>query len=390
MTRPLDGVRIADFSHVIAGPLATQFLCQLGAEVIKVEPPEGDVLRNYTQRPELRGMAEPFISTNAGKKSVVLDLKSDAGQKAARALVASCDVMVENFRPGVVNRLGLDAATVMADHPGLIYCSISGYGQSGPMRDFPAIDQIIQSVSGLMSLTGQPDDGGPLRVGFPIVDTYSALLSAFAILSAYVQRERDPERRGQVIDVSMLDSALVMMSSVVAPFLVSGVAPERTGNRGFSRAPTADTFATADNPITIGVVQQVQYERLCSAMARPDLLTDPRFATPDQRMRHDTALQAELTATFARRTAADWEARLNAAGVPAGMVRTLEQAMALDQIAGRGLLQEVPVPCDGVTGGTTQVLNAGFVFAHGGPQVTGAPPRLGEHTEAVLASLKQA
>lgn len=389
MTRPLDGVRIADFSHVIAGPLATQFLCQLGAEVIKVEPPEGDVLRNYTQRPELRGMAEPFISTNAGKKSVVLDLKSDDGRRAARALIASCDVMVENFRPGVVNRLGLDAVTVMADHPGLIYCSISGYGQSGPMRDFPAIDQIIQSVSGLMSLTGQPDDGGPLRVGFPIVDTYSALLSAFAILSAYVQRERDPDRRGQVIDVSMLDSALVMMSSVVAPFLVSGIAPERTGNRGFSRAPTADTFATADDPITIGVVQQVQYERLCAAMDRPDLLADPRFASPDRRMQNDRALQAELSATFARRTAADWEARLNAAGVPAGVVRSLDQALALEQIAGRGLLQDIPVPCDGVTGGTAQVLNAGFVFAHGGPRVMGAPPRLGEHTETVLAALKQ-
>ncbi|WP_010140698.1 CaiB/BaiF CoA transferase family protein [Oceanicola sp. S124] len=387
MTKPLEGIRIADFSHVIAGPLATQFLCQLGAEVIKIEPPQGDALRYYTQRAELRGMAEPFISTNAGKKSVVLDLKSEAGQAAAQAIVDRADVLVENFRPGVIKRLGLDAETQQARNPGLIHCSISGYGQQGPMRDFPAIDQIIQSVSGLMGLTGYDEGGGPLRVGFPIVDTYSALLSAFAILAAITQRERDPQNRGQVIDVAMLDAALVMMSSVVTPWMISGIAPERTGNRGFSRAPTADTFETADDPITLGVVQQYQYERLCEAMNRPDLLSDPRFATPDARLDNDTALQDQLTATFRTRGAADWEATLNAAGIPAGIVRSLPQAMDLDQLASRDLFDEVQVPGDAFAGRSAQVLRSGFRFDHDGPEVAGPPPTLGQHTDEVLASL---
>ena len=384
MAQPLAGIRIADFSHVIAGPLATHFLRLLGAEVIKVEPPSGDVLRNYTQRKELRGMAEPFISTNAGKKSVVLDLKTKFGQTAARKLVESSDVLVENFRPGVIDRLGLGHETFKQSHPSLIFCSISGYGQGGPMRNYPAIDQIIQSVSGLMSLSGDTDSG-PLRVGFPIVDTYSALLAAFAIQSALMQRERDPDRRGQFIDMSMLDASLVMINSVVAPLVISGIRPRRTGNRGFSLAPTADTFETADSPITIGAVQQVQYERLCKALDRPDLLEDPRFATPDLRMKHDRELQAELAGTFRKRPALEWEEVLSRHGVPAGAVRSVEDVLELEQLADRGLKLEIPVPNEAV--GAATILNAGFSFAHDGPGLSDPPPALGEHTEEVLADL---
>lgn len=382
MAQPLAGVRIADFSHVIAGPLATHFLCLLGAEVIKVEPPTGDVLRNYTQRKELRGMAEPFIGANAGKKSIVLDLKSDFGREAARALIASSDIMVENFRPGVIDRLGLGYDSVSKLNPGLIFCSISGYGQDGPMRDYPAIDQIIQSVSGLMGLSGE-EDSVPMRVGFPIVDTYSALLAAFAIQSAYVQRERDPARRGQNIDMSMLDASLVMMASVINPLVISGTEPKRTGNRGFSLAPTADTFDTLEDSITIGAVQQNQYERLCTALERPDLLTDPRFANGETRMDHDVELQAELGKTLATKTALEWEAILSEAGVPAGAVRPLSAVLDLPQLQGRDLRIEVDVPNAAV--GRTSILNAGFRFAHDGPGVSGPPPLLGEHTAEILA-----
>lgn len=381
MAKPLAGLRVADFSHVIAGPLATHFLTLLGAEVIKIEPPGGDVLRHYTQRRDMRGMSEPFISTNAGKKSVVLDLKSDFGRQAARRIVAGSDILVENFRPGVIDRLGLGYQTVRADNPGLIYCSVSGYGQDGPMRDYPAIDQIIQSVSGMMSLSGEPESG-PMRVGFPIVDTYSALLAAFAIQSAVIQRERDPDRAGQYIDMSMLDASLVMMSSVVAPLMISGQAPERTGNRGFSRAPTADTFQAADEPITLGVVQQNQYERLCQALERPDLLDDERFRTPDARLEHDRLLQDELARTLSTRTAEEWETRLCAAGVPAGAVRSVDEVLQLEQIRHRGLTQTVPVTEGPLTRAT--LLNAGFRFAHDGPGVAAPPPRLGEHTTEVL------
>ncbi len=384
MAQPLAGVRIADFSHVIAGPLATHFLCLLGAEVIKVEPPTGDVLRNYTQRKELRGMAEPFIGANAGKKSIVLDLKSEFGREAARALIASSDIMVENFRPGVIDRLGLGYESVSKFNPALIFCSISGYGQDGPMRDYPAIDQIIQSVSGLMGLSGE-EDSIPMRVGFPIVDTYSALLAAFAIQSAYVQRERDPSRRGQNIDMSMLDASLVMMASVINPLVISGTEPKRTGNRGFSLAPTADTFDTLEDSITIGAVQQNQYERLCEALERPDLLTDPRFADSEERMKHDQELQTELAKTFATKTALEWEAILSRAGVPAGAVRPLTAVIDLPQLQGRDLRVDVDVPNAAV--GRTSILNAGFRFAHDGPGVSGPPPLLGQHTEEVLAEL---
>jgi CoA:oxalate CoA-transferase len=384
VAKPLAGVRIADFSHVIAGPLATHFLCLLGAEVIKVEPPTGDVLRNYTQRKELRGMAEAFIGANAGKKSIVLDLKSTEGQEAARRLISTSDIMVENFRPGVIDRLGLGYESLKQDNPGLIYCSISGYGQSGPMRDYPAIDQIIQSVSGLMGLSGEPD-AGPMRVGFPIVDTYSALLAAFAMQSAYIQKLRDPEGRGQFIDMSMLDASLVMMASVINPMMISGTEPQRTGNRGFSLAPTADTFPTKENAITIGAVQQNQYERLCAALERPDLLEDQRFADPDSRMANDAALQVELTKSFATRTAAEWEVVLAEAGVPAGAVRPIRDVLDLPQLEGRNLTVEVDVPSSAVP--RAMILNAGFLFEHDGPAVAGPPPRLGEHTELVLREL---
>lgn len=252
------------------------------------------------------------------------------------------------------------------------------------MRDYPAIDQIIQSVSGLMGLSGEADSG-PMRVGFPIVDTYSALLAAFAIQSAYIQRERDPERKGQYIDLSMLDASLVMMASVINPLVISDTEPKRTGNRGFSLAPTADTFDTLKDSITIGAVQQNQYERLCHAIERPDLLDDPRFATPDARMTNDVALQTELSRSFATKTALEWEEILSKAGVPAGAVRPVREVLELPQLEGRDLKLEIDVPNDAVR--RTTILNTGFRFAHDGPGVSAPPPRLGEHTDEILASL---
>lgn len=378
MAKPLEGVRVADFSHVIAGPLATQFLNLLGAEVVKVEPPAGDPMRFYTQQPARRGMAEPFVGANAGKKSIVLDLKTEAGKEAALALIGSSDIFVENFRPGVAERLGLGSDELKAANPSLIYCSVSGFGQAGPMRDFPAIDQVIQSVSGLMLLSGH--EGEPAeRIGFPIVDTYSALLTAFGILAAYTQRQADPEKRGQIIDVSMLDATLVMMSSVIMPLMLSGIEPVRAGNRGFSGAPTADTFPTADGEITLGAVQQNQVERLFGALGCSNLLEDDRFATPDARLQNDTALREALLPFFGARSAEDWEARLSAAGVPAGKVRDVREALDLEQLETRDLFSELE------TG--DRVFNLGFHFAHDGPGVEASAPDLGEHTSAILGDL---
>lgn len=378
MPKPLKGVRIADFSHVIAGPLATQFLNLLGAEVIKVEPPAGDPMRFYTTESERSGMAEPFIGANAGKKSIVLDLKSGEGQKVARDLIKSSDIFVENFRPGVATRLGLGSDRLMKANPSLIYCSVSGFGQSGPMSNFPAIDQVIQSMSGLMLLSGQ--EGAPAeRIGFPIVDTYSALLTAFAILAAHTQKLSDPQKKGQVIDVAMLDATLVMMSSVIMPLMLSGTQPKRAGNRGFSGAPTADTFPTVDGEITVGAVQQVQVERLFKALQCAQLLGNPKFATPDARMSNETELREVLLPYFAKCSSSEWEDKLAEAGVPAGKVRDIGEALKLDQLKSRDLFVDLPSgDC---------VMNAGFQFAHDGPSTSNDAPHLGEHTQEIMDML---
>jgi CoA:oxalate CoA-transferase len=383
MAQPLEGIRVVDFSHVVAGPLATHFLALLGADVVKVEPPAGDALRNYTLDPAQRGMAPAFMGINLGKRSVVLDLKSDAGRRAAQELAAGADVLVENFRPGVMARLGLGYDALAAANPGLVYCSVSGFGQDGPMRDMPAIDQIVQSVSGLMGLSGLPGDP-PMRIGIPIVDTFTGLLAAFAIQSALLQRARrlDGEGGGQLIDVAMLDATLVMMLSVVNPLLIAGEQPVRTGNRGFSRAPTADTFATADGQITIGAVEPATVDRLLDALGLGHLRRDPRFADRDARIANAEALSAELAFAFRTRTTAEWVETLNAASVPAAPVSTLAEAVALPQVATRGLRMKV-------SGGRGEheALNAGFRFRHGGPGITRGAPMLGEHTEEVLEAL---
>lgn len=369
--RALTGIRIADFSHVVAGPLATHFLALNGAEVIKIEPPRGDALRHYTLEPAERGMAPAFAGINAGKTSVVLDLKTEAGRAEAEAIIARSDVVVENFRPGVMARLGLGAAAMRARYPRLIWCAISGFGQDGPLRDLAAMDQIIQSLSGLMRLSGLPDDPAQ-RVGFPVVDTFTGLLAAFAIQTALLQRERGLVE-GQEIDVAMLDAALVMMLSVVNPLLIAGQEPVRSGNRGFSRAPTSDTFACAEGEITIGAVEDAQVARTLAVLGLEALLDEPRFATREARAAQAEALAARLGAVLATRPAAEWEAALQAAGVPAARVQGVADALAMPHLAGRDLFLTLPA----ADGGTQRILNAGFRFRDGGPGAERPAPVLG-------------
>ena len=259
MSRPLDGIRVADFSHVMAGPYATHLLNLLGAEVIKVEAPSrGDALRYYGNDRRYDGMAPAFIGVNAGKKSVTLDLKHEPAREAARRLIKSCDVLVENFRPGVMQRLGLDYESVRELQPRIVYCSISGYGQNGPRRDWAAIDNIVQATSGMMTLSGAHGDE-PSRVGFPVVDTLTGQTAAFAILAALLRRER--QNRGEYIDVAMFDASIAFMTSAVVPYLVTGQQPERTGNVGYSGQPTSALFtASVGRCISLGVVQQSQFE----------------------------------------------------------------------------------------------------------------------------------
>jgi crotonobetainyl-CoA:carnitine CoA-transferase CaiB-like acyl-CoA transferase len=228
--KPLEGIRVADFSHVMAGPYASHLLRLLGAEIIKIEAPaRGDAMRYYGNDRRYDGMAPAFIAVNAGKKSLTLDLKRPAAREAARRLIATSDVLLENFRPGVMERLGFDYARVAELQPRIVYCSVSGYGQHGPRRDWPAIDNIVQATSGMMTLGGVSGDA-PARVGFPVVDTLTGQTAAFAILAALFRRER--QGRGEYIDVAMFDASLAFMTSAAVPYLVTGRGGGRTGHTG--------------------------------------------------------------------------------------------------------------------------------------------------------------
>lgn len=385
MTLALDGVRIADFSHVMAGPFASHFLAAMGAEVVKVEAPgRGDPMRSYGPDRSLDGMAPGFVAANCGKQSIALDLKSEAGREAARRLVAASDVVLENFRPGVMERLGLGYAAVKALRPDIVYCSVSGYGQTGALRDWPAIDNIVQATSGMTSLNGEPDEPW-MRVGFPAVDTYTGTLAAMAILGALYRRSQTGE--GQFIDVAMFDASLVFMASAAVPYLTTGRAMNRTGNTGYSGQPTASMFTAGDGrQISLGVVQPEQYERLCRAIDRTDLLADERFSTLAGRMKHSAALRAELGRTFATRPGEEWERLLSAAGAPCGLVRSLPDACDLPHLRERGLVAGIPE--DGLPPGMSgRTLNAGFVCDRDSPRLDAAPPRLGQHTRAQLETL---
>jgi CoA:oxalate CoA-transferase len=388
LAQPLAGYRVADFSHVMAGPFCSHFLRLLGAEVIKVENLSGDPMRNYGPYRRWDGMAPAFVAANVGKKSIAVNLKKPRGVELARRLIASCDVVLENFRPGVMQRLGLGYEACRTLRPALIYCSISGYGQSGPQRDYPAIDNIVQATSGMMASNGDEGDP-PSRVGWPAVDTYTGTLAALAVLAALLQRDRFGN--GQYIDVSMLDASLVMLTSLATPYLVAGQLPPRTGNTGYSGAPTAAVFMTRDGSrISLGVVQDNQFAALCRAVGLPELLDDPRFATIVDRARpdHSREIQARLAEVFASRDGAEWERVLNGVGAPCGLVRDVAAACESARESGRGLLEAVDVRLPSGEHTRAEYLNAGFVFATDGPGGPNSVPAVGEHTRDVMTALQ--
>ena len=388
MAQPLAGIVVADFTHVMAGPYATHLLRLLGAEVIKIEAPgRGDLMRYYGTDRRYDGMAPAFIAVNAGKQSIALDLKNPADLETAQRIVGRADVLVENFRPGVMQRLGLGHEAVLSSNPKLVYCSVSGYGQSGPLRDWPAIDNIVQATSGMMSLGGGPDDP-PSRVGFPVVDTLTGHTAAFAILAALLRRHATG--KGEYIDVAMFDASIAFMASAVVPYTVTGKALTRTGNTGYSGQPTSALFRAGDGrQISLGVVQQHQFETLAQVLEQPQWLEDSRYATPELRRTHTVEIQAELSAVLAARTAAEWEALMSAAGIPCGMVREVGEAVDMPHLAERGL--RLPLQIPGLPDGqaAVSVVNAGFCMGSEGPGVELPPPRLDEHGARVRAWLDQ-
>ena len=385
MPRALEDLRVVDFTHALAGPFATNMLAMLGAEVIKVEGPRGDLFRVYGNDRELAGlgMGLPFVGSNAGKKSISLDLKKEESRDIVRKLIAQSDIVVENFRPGTIDRLGFSYEVCKELRPDIIYCSISGYGQEGPMRDYPAIDNVVQATSGMMMVSGGEYDP-PIRVGVPASDTYTATMAALAILAATTQRARFGT--GQYIDVAMMDATLVLMYGSTFPFAAIGEDHKRTGNLGFSGQPTSGLFRCGDGHlISLGVVQQPQWVTFCNAAGKADLLEDERFETVYDRIDNAAELVTILEEMFQSRPGEEWERILSEKGVPCGMIRTVGEAMSLEQVRLRNLRLPVTVP--GLPNPELGVLNAGFLFSDDGPRVDGPPPFLSEHGEEILAGL---
>ncbi len=378
---PLNGIRVLDLTNVLAGPFCCHQLAHLGADVIKVEVPgSGDLARVLGADPELNAalMGVSFLAQNAGKRSVTINLKSPDGVALLKRLVERADVLVENFRPGVMNRLDVGPDVLRAVNPRLIYCAISGFGQDGAWRDRPAYDQIVQGASGVMSVTGT-EEGGPMRAGYPVCDTVGGLTAAMAICAAL-----NAPKRGTVIDVSMLEATLATLAWAVSNHLIAGVAPARQGNENPTSAPSG-AFRVADGLINIAANKDEQWRGLARHLGREDLLGDPDFATREDRKRNRLRLRAELETVLVTRPGRDWVQELNAIGVPAGPVMDVASILQHPVIAERGLLATFP-DAPGV-GRDISVVRTGIKLDGAAPSVTTPPPELGADTETVLGEL---
>ena len=375
--RPLAGIRVLDLTNVLAGPFACHQLAHLGAEVIKVEAPgRGDLARQLGQDPALSAidMGTSFIAPNPGKQSVTINLKHPQGKALLKRLVQGADVLVENYRPGVMDRLGLGPAVLRAENPALIYCAISGFGQDDALRQRPAYDQIVQGIAGAMAITGQPG-GGPVRAGWPVADTVGGLTAALAVCAAL-----NANPRGCVIDISMRDALMSTMGWAVSNLLLAGVEAEPAGNENLTSAPSA-AYDCADGPLNIAANTQAQWEALARHLGLEALMDDDRFATREARMENRAALNTRIGDVLRRAPARQWEEGLNACGVPAGRIlrlpEALEQARAAGQIAQYDL----------AGGRSVEVFRTGMKIDGAALSVADPPPELGAQTDAVLRDL---
>ena len=370
MSGPLEGLVVADFSRVLAGPFATMLLGDLGADVVKVEHPDGGDETRAWGPPWYGGHSTYYLAVNRNKRSVALDLKTDAGREAARALAGRADVLVENFKAGTLERLGLGHAGLGRANPGLVWCSISGFGR-GAGAELPGYDFLVQAMSGLMSITG-PAGGQPTKVGVALVDVLTGLYATSGILAALHARARTG--RGQRVEVSLLGSALASLVNQASSFLCTGVRPRAMGNRHPSITPY-ETLATADRPLVVAVGNDGQFTRLCRVLGLDGTAADPRFATNSDRVANREELAALLEGALAGRRAADWVADLAGAGVPCGLVNDVGEAFALADRLGLGPVTDA--------GGVPQVANPIGLSATPASYRL-APPALGEHTAELL------
>ena len=377
-TRPFANVRVLDFTQVLAGPYGSYQLALLGADVIKVERREGEDMRRTPLSREWadRGMAPSWLAINGNKRSLTLDLQKPAAVEIVSRLVARADVVMENFRPGVMDRLGIGYQALRAINPKLIYCTISGFGATGPYRNEAGYDGKIQALSGIMSLTGHKEMG-PTRAGFAVCDVLSGMTAAFAVSSALYQRTHTGE--GQFIDVSMLEASLAFLSTQVADFTVAAHRQEQFGNQAISRKVTANLFRAKESWLLLAVNNDRQYEALMTAIGRADTLEDPRFGDWFQRKEHETALRAIIEEALTSADAKTWERRLNDAGAPCASIWRIEEVIEHPQIVARGAMQTVETQY-----GPLRLMGSGFQMANGGGRLDHAPPPLGIHTDEVL------
>jgi formyl-CoA transferase len=378
----LEGIRVLDLTMVLSGPFATLHLALLGAEVIKIEPPgSGDLARKLGNVPKLNDelMGTSFLAQNANKKSLTLNLKHEEARKIFKKLVQSSDVVVENFRPGVMDRFDLSYKALAEINPRLVYCAISGFGQTGPDALKPAYDQIIQGLSGTMAINGD-ERLNPLRCGFPVCDTVGGLNAAYAILAALFYRERTGQ--GQCIDIALLDSIMPLMGWVVANLLIGKQQPSLLGNDNFTAAPSG-TFATKDGHINIAANKQEQWESLADLLGLPELKTDPRFQLRDARKNNRKALTPLIEARLKEHETEYWANLFNSRSIPSGAILRLEQALNQEQILHRETLKTIQA--EGI--GDLKLFNLTAHFEKTPGELKSPPPRLSEHTNEILSSL---
>lgn len=378
--KPLSGIRILDLSRVLAGPICTMVLADMGAEVIKVENPDGGDETRSMKPPEAGGEAHFFLSVNRTKKSVAIDITTAAGQELIHRLAAKCDVLVENYRKGVMSRQGLDYDSMKARHPHLIYLSVSAYGRESPLADLPGFDPILQAEAGLMSLNGEPD-GDPLRHPLAIIDTYTGLYSALSVMGALEARRKTG--RGQHIDLALFDVALSVLTNVGMYYLTSGKVPPRRGNGHPTSVPNG-LYWGSTGPFYIALANQRLWKRFCEGvLEKPELLDDPRYRTLSDRIKHRDEINAMLNAIFATNTREHWLRKFKEAGVPAGAVRSVDEAVESPEAAARQMVRSVPHP----TAGAIRMIGSPLKFSETPVVDPVAPPLLGQHTEEVLRTV---
>jgi crotonobetainyl-CoA:carnitine CoA-transferase CaiB-like acyl-CoA transferase len=378
MTKPFAGVRILDFTRYLAGPYGTYQLALLGADVVKIESHEGDETRVSPADKAWaeRKMAPSFLSMNGNKRSITLDLRRPEAIEIVKRLVVGADVVWENFRGGVMDRLGLGYEALSTLNPRLIYCSVSGFGRTGPERATAAFDGKLQAMSGIMSITGEPAHG-PTRAGFAICDTIGGMTAALAVASALYQRTHTG--RGQLVDVAMLDAALAFIPGTVSEYTVAGIVPRQIGNGSVSRKPTASRFRARGGFIVLAVLTEKQFAGLMKTLGRPDALADPRFKDWPARTANEPALRALIEEALAADDPKSWEARLTAADVPCGSIWKIEEIVEHPQLEHRDVLQTIDSRY-----GPMRLVGAGFRLEHGSPGLDREPPTLGEHTDEIL------